>query len=259
MVHTVSGIVLHRLYRMMRTGDAPRESARVVSAMVARVRELDPAFFERVGEGPLAEDEVVERALPVAGRKRRGDAEAARLDALLGSADLAARRLHGARRGDDGGSGARGARVDASETLCDDGRPGAGSQPVPEPLSAGDAPALRPLAARAGAAPLDLHVPEEALPHRGQPGPAASHGARLAAAHDPHRHRAARLRHAAARRREPPRSARSTRRPWSGPGRPRTACSRWACPSRRRSTCCPTRRPCASTRAAASSTSRTSG
>src|SRR6267143_4342595 len=49
MVHTVSGIVLHRLWRMMRTGDAPQESEPVVAAMVARVKELDPAFFERVG------------------------------------------------------------------------------------------------------------------------------------------------------------------------------------------------------------------
>ncbi|HEX9202893.1 MAG TPA: FAD-dependent thymidylate synthase [Vicinamibacteria bacterium] len=82
MVHTVSGIVLHRLWRMMRTGDAPREGEPVVAAMVARVKELDPAFFERVGEGPLTADQVVEARLPrlAAG----GDAEAARLDALLG-------------------------------------------------------------------------------------------------------------------------------------------------------------------------------
>jgi thymidylate synthase ThyX len=82
MVHTVSGIVLHRLWRMMRTGDAPRESEPVVEAMVALVKELDRAFFERVGEGPLAADQVVEERLPrlAAG----GDAEAARLDALLG-------------------------------------------------------------------------------------------------------------------------------------------------------------------------------
>jgi len=82
MVHTVSGIVLHRLWRMMRTGDAPRESEPVVAAMVARVKELDPAFFERVGEGPLAAEEVVETRLPR--MSPGGDAEAARLDALLG-------------------------------------------------------------------------------------------------------------------------------------------------------------------------------
>ena len=82
MVHTVSGIVLHRLWRMMRTGDAPRESEPVVAAMVARVKELDPAFFERVGEGPLAAEDVVETRLPR--MSPGGDAEAARLDALLG-------------------------------------------------------------------------------------------------------------------------------------------------------------------------------
>ena len=82
MVHTVSGIVLHRLWRMMRTGDAPCESEPVVGAMVARVKELDPAFFERVGEGPLAADQVVEARLPRLAPG--GDAEAARLDALLG-------------------------------------------------------------------------------------------------------------------------------------------------------------------------------
>lgn len=83
LVHTVSGIVLHRLYRMMRTGDTPAEGARVVQAMVAGVRALDPAFFERVGEGPLSDQEVVEtRFPPVAGA---GDALASALDARLGS------------------------------------------------------------------------------------------------------------------------------------------------------------------------------
>ena len=37
MVHTVSGIVLHRLYRMMNTGDAPHEARLVVSEMVRLV------------------------------------------------------------------------------------------------------------------------------------------------------------------------------------------------------------------------------
>jgi thymidylate synthase ThyX len=64
MVHTVSGIVLHRLHRMMRTGDTPRESAAVVGAMVERVREVDPDFFARVGAGPLPDEGVVERGFP---------------------------------------------------------------------------------------------------------------------------------------------------------------------------------------------------
>ena len=81
MVHTVSGIVLHRLYRMMRSGDTPRESEVVIEAMVARVRELDPGFFERVGMGSLPEEEIVERAWP--SLSSSGDAVATELDAQL--------------------------------------------------------------------------------------------------------------------------------------------------------------------------------
>ena len=83
MVHTVSGIVLHRLHRMMLTGDTPAENARVITAMVDKVRELDPDFFDHVGEGPLAADEIVERKWPrIDGG---GDELAARIDARLGS------------------------------------------------------------------------------------------------------------------------------------------------------------------------------
>jgi thymidylate synthase ThyX len=82
MVHTVSGIVLHRLYRMMRTGDTPAENVRVVAGMVDKVRALDPAFFEKVGDGPLEAADVVEARWPAV--TRDGDAEAARVDALLG-------------------------------------------------------------------------------------------------------------------------------------------------------------------------------
>lgn len=82
LVHTVSGVVLHRLWRMSRSGDAPAEGAAVIGAMVERVREHDPAFFDLVGRAPLAEGERPEAGLP---RLRAdGDAEAARLDALLG-------------------------------------------------------------------------------------------------------------------------------------------------------------------------------
>jgi thymidylate synthase ThyX len=83
MVHTLSGIVLHRLQRMMRTGDAPAEAAAVVGAMVDRVRELDPAFFEKVGDEPLAAEQVVEARFPRSGAG--GDALAAAIDARLGA------------------------------------------------------------------------------------------------------------------------------------------------------------------------------
>src|SRR5512143_2339531 len=83
MVHTLSGIVLHRLHRMMLTGDAPAETRAVVEAMVSLVKERDPAFFERIGQGPLAEAEVVEARLPQLAAD--GDADAARVDARLGA------------------------------------------------------------------------------------------------------------------------------------------------------------------------------
>jgi thymidylate synthase ThyX len=67
MVYTVSGIVLHRLRRMMRVGDVPSEASTVVSRMVAEVEKLDPDFFQRIGEAPLEDQQVVENALAPAG------------------------------------------------------------------------------------------------------------------------------------------------------------------------------------------------
>src|SRR4026208_1814681 len=58
MVHTVSGIVLHRLHRMMNTGDAPYEAREVISEMVRLVKQWDPNFFEKVGLSPIAEEDV---------------------------------------------------------------------------------------------------------------------------------------------------------------------------------------------------------
>jgi len=82
MVHTVSGIVLHRLYRMMRTGDTPTESVRIVEAMVAQVKAVDPDFFDRVGQGPIAADALTESHFPAV--TGGGDALAASMDARLG-------------------------------------------------------------------------------------------------------------------------------------------------------------------------------
>jgi thymidylate synthase ThyX len=64
MVHTVSGIVLHRLQRMVNTGDAPYETRIVVSEMVRLVKEWDPNFFDKVGVGELPANEVPEAAFP---------------------------------------------------------------------------------------------------------------------------------------------------------------------------------------------------
>jgi thymidylate synthase ThyX len=81
MVHTVSGIVLHRLQRMMHTGDTPYEARLVISEMVRLVKEWDPLFFEKVGAGIIEPDAVIEATFP----KPRfgGDKYAAEFDARL--------------------------------------------------------------------------------------------------------------------------------------------------------------------------------
>src|SRR5215467_11451742 len=60
MVHTISGIVLHRLRRMMHTGDTPHEARVVISEMVRQVQEWDPLFFEKVGAGVIEPADVTE-------------------------------------------------------------------------------------------------------------------------------------------------------------------------------------------------------
>jgi thymidylate synthase ThyX len=55
MVHTLSGLVLHRLWRMSEASDTPTEARAVIGEMVARVREVDPQFFDRFGTEPLDE------------------------------------------------------------------------------------------------------------------------------------------------------------------------------------------------------------
>jgi thymidylate synthase ThyX len=55
MVHTLSGVVLHRLWRMCSASDTPSEARAVIGEMVSRVRTVDPQFFERFGTEPLEE------------------------------------------------------------------------------------------------------------------------------------------------------------------------------------------------------------
>jgi thymidylate synthase ThyX len=55
MVHTISGIVLHRLWRMSAASDTPSEARAVIGEMVAQVRAVDSQFFDRFGTQPLEE------------------------------------------------------------------------------------------------------------------------------------------------------------------------------------------------------------
>jgi thymidylate synthase ThyX len=77
MVHTISGIVLHRLYRMQAAGDTPTEARHVVGEMVARVRDVDPQFFDRFDNEPM--DAPPEWHEPA----RNGEAFAREFDAKL--------------------------------------------------------------------------------------------------------------------------------------------------------------------------------
>ena len=248
MVHTLSGIVLHRLYRMMRTGDAPAETRAVVEAMVGLVQELDPAFFERIGAGPARRDARSSRRACRASRRTATPRPRGSTRSLGSRVSLLVDHMGRARsrRPRDAVRAVLGA---TPETLSDDdaleraprtrARTATGSRRCSSSVHS---------PARARDAPRELHVPEEALAHRRQPGPAPPHGAGLAAADDAHRHAAARRRHSPARSPRTRGARASTRRRWSAPGPPRTGCSSWACRSRRRSTCCRTPRRCASTR-----------
>ncbi|HEX8871142.1 MAG TPA: FAD-dependent thymidylate synthase, partial [Candidatus Acidoferrum sp.] len=80
MVHTLSGIVLHRLWRMCSASDTPGEARAVIGEMVAQVRQLDPQFFDRFGTSPLEE---LPEWKDIAPARPQADAFAVEFDARL--------------------------------------------------------------------------------------------------------------------------------------------------------------------------------
>src|ERR1700740_2480571 len=86
MVHTVSGIVLHRLWRMAAASDTPAEARAVIGGMVARVREIDPQFFDRFDNAPMEQEEMPEWTHASAvGAVSSGEDFAREFDAHLGA------------------------------------------------------------------------------------------------------------------------------------------------------------------------------
>ena len=79
MVHTLSGVVLHRLWRMQAASDTPTEARQVMSEMVARVREVDAQFFDRFDNAAMDELPEWKHAPPQAD----GDSFARDFDARL--------------------------------------------------------------------------------------------------------------------------------------------------------------------------------
>ncbi len=73
MVHTLSGIVLHRLWRMQAACDTPAEARQVIGQMVERVREVDPQFFDRFDNAPLDESELPEWQQQIQGAAKGED------------------------------------------------------------------------------------------------------------------------------------------------------------------------------------------
>jgi thymidylate synthase ThyX len=71
MVHTISGIVLHRLHRMVNSGDAPYEARFVIGEMVRLVTDWDPMFFEKIGAGTIEPQQLAETTFP----RPRGDGD----------------------------------------------------------------------------------------------------------------------------------------------------------------------------------------
>jgi thymidylate synthase ThyX len=80
MVHTLSGIVLHRLWRMCNACDTPSEARQIVGEMVARAREVDAQFFDRFESSSMEDLPEWQAARP------GGDAFAAEFDARLAGA-----------------------------------------------------------------------------------------------------------------------------------------------------------------------------
>jgi thymidylate synthase ThyX len=85
MVHTVSGIVLHRLWRMCAASDTPSEARAVIGEMVAQARNIDAQFFDRFAIEPLHElpEWRPERAALPANPLGNGEAFAREFDARL--------------------------------------------------------------------------------------------------------------------------------------------------------------------------------
>jgi thymidylate synthase ThyX len=91
MVHTVSGIVLHRLWRMSAASDAPSEARLVIGEMVARVREVDTEFFDRFGTEPMEElPEWADRSAIAHGNDRSAIAHGNDRSAIAHEKDAAA-------------------------------------------------------------------------------------------------------------------------------------------------------------------------
>ncbi len=71
--HTISGLTLHRYWKLCEQPDTPLETRRVVEKMCEEVRRLDPLFFRTI-EDPLPLEETIEHRMFEAFHRRIGRA-----------------------------------------------------------------------------------------------------------------------------------------------------------------------------------------
>lgn len=61
--HVVSGLTLHRYHRLMNANDVPAESRKIITSMVDAVKAVDKDFFDKIGEGPIPEEQTLEHKI----------------------------------------------------------------------------------------------------------------------------------------------------------------------------------------------------
>src|SRR6266568_370283 len=190
MVHTISGIVLHRLWRMCSASDTPSEARTVIGAMVAHVKEIDAQFFDRFGTEPLEELPEWKNSQP---SSSAGESFAREFDAKLNGktsrlvdySPNATRVMAESYR----------AVAGLSSSQCSDAEALPPSQPRAQSLPPRNPQRRRPRPHDARPSTRQLHLREKNQPHRRQPRPAPSHGPRLAPSAHPRRHPRAGLHH----------------------------------------------------------------
>ena len=81
--HTISGLTLHRYWRMCQQGDVPREQRLVVERMVEEVAKVDPKFMALSDEPiPVEQTPEFQAFEQFHGSRRRGSRDAAFLEAF---------------------------------------------------------------------------------------------------------------------------------------------------------------------------------
>ena len=191
MVHTLSGIVLHRLRRMQAANDTPSEARLVIGEMVERVREIDPQFFDRFDNEPMQDPPEWNHGAERTAKLSRANSMSDLAGLTSRLTDYSPRAMEAMAQAYRAVMGLTAAECPDAEALDRDFESGAQS------LSPRDAERRRARADDAASRSRTFYVCEENQPHGRQPGPAAPDGSGFAPASDARRYALARLHHAA--------------------------------------------------------------